>query len=108
MFEFITKESGLEIKVKAKRLDATNSDKLRASFEEFCTEPLESIIIDLGDVEFIDSSGIGVLLHIQKQIKSGAKPVKIIDPQAAVLSIIEVLRLQRVFDFQTKKTKEKS
>ena len=98
MFSFHQSEDALNIKIESKRLDVTNASRLREQFEEQVHMKVNKASVDLSQIEFIDSSGVGVLLGIQKKIGKGHTPIILKNPQAAVLSIIELLRLNRVFD----------
>ena len=51
----------------------------------------------MGDVAFIDSSGIGALLAVQKKIAEVNEAIELHTSQSNVISILELLRLQRVF-----------
>lgn len=101
MFQFTPKNSGLEIKIQVKRFDATNSERFKAMFNEHSVDQdLSFAHIDMSDVEFIDSSGIGALILVYKHLKVNAEPVKILHPQPAVVSIIDLLRLSQIFKME--------
>ena len=80
------------------RIDAHNSVELK----EFVLNMLEQgeidIIVQLEQVRFIDSSGLGALLAGYKtaSAKSGKFSLSNIQPQ--VLSMFELTRLNRVFE----------
>lgn len=90
----------MKIGIKTKRLDATNSADFKNELDTNCQGDLQNVEVDLSEIEFIDSSGIGALLSIQKRLKNDSEPVILINPKPAVLSIIELLRLHRVFRLQ--------
>lgn len=101
MFQFIPKNSGLEIKIQVKRFDATNSERFKSLFSEHSLgKDLDFADIDMSDVEFIDSAGIGALLLVHKHLKDESKTAKILHPQPAVISIIELLKLESIFKLE--------
>lgn len=102
MFEFTPSEKGLVIRINTKRFDATNTEKFKGMLEEHCAEAIEEAVVYLGEVEFIDSSGIGALLSVQKRMKNGMGAIKLMGAQPSVESIINLLRLQRVFEIEKK------
>lgn len=105
MFQFTPNNSGLEIKIQVKRFDATNSEKFKAMFNEHSIDKdLSFAHIDMSEVEFIDSSGVGALISVHKHLKENAEPVKILHPQAAVVSIIDLLRLTPIFKMETNRS----
>lgn len=54
--------------------------------------------IDLSESEFIDSSGLGALLSLQKLMAAQDGQVKILKPSQKALQILELTRLHRVFE----------
>ncbi len=54
--------------------------------------------IDLSNTHFIDSSGLGVLLSLNKTLRAQGGVLKLLNPSSAVAQLIELTRLHRVFD----------
>lgn len=80
-------------------LDASYAADIKAELKTLDVEECERVIIDMENVTFIDSSGIGALLSFYKQIGS---PLTLRYPTPAVLSVLELLRLHRVFEIEYK------
>jgi anti-sigma B factor antagonist len=57
------------------------------------------LIIDLHEVAFIDSSGLGALVSALKTLKRSSDPgdVRLARVQSPVVSLLEIIRLNRVF-----------
>ncbi len=105
MFNFISQRGAIEVYVDLPVFDASNCETFRREFEQNCPDPLEAVTIDLERVEMIDSSAIGALLSIHKRINGDTLnqtvcPVAIRNASPAVLSVIELLRLHRVFKLE--------
>ena len=84
------------------RLDAHNSDQLKAEMNRLFEEGRKNAIVDLTDVRFIDSSGLGVLVSGYKNASTKQGSLKLSGLQTQVKSMFELTRLHRVFDiFQT-------
>jgi anti-sigma B factor antagonist len=58
----------------------------------------EEACIDLSKTRFIDSSGLGVLLTLNKNLRARGASLKLINPSAPVCQLIELTRLHRVFE----------
>lgn len=99
MFEFHPTTEGLRIAVDVSSFDASNVDQFKIDFEKVCPAELGSVHVDLAKVEMIDSSAIGALLSVHRKL-NGHGPISIHNPRPSVLSVIELLRLHRVFDIQ--------
>lgn len=88
--------------VQEERLDAHNSDELKAEMNRYFSAGSKNLIIDLKDVRFIDSSGLGVLVSGFKNASTRQGSLKLAGLQTQVRSMFELTRLHRVFDiFQT-------
>ena len=53
--------------------------------------------IDLSKTRFIDSSGLGVLLSLNKTLRAQGGDLKLLNPSSSVAQLIELTRLHRVF-----------
>ncbi|HQU09442.1 MAG: hypothetical protein B7X06_03040, partial [Verrucomicrobia bacterium 21-51-4] len=82
------------------RLEASNAAQFRSDLDKVWNPNIRQVLVDCQDLDFIDSSGIGALLSIQKRLKLGAAPVTLMHAKPGVISVIELLRLHRVFAMQ--------
>lgn len=94
-----TKVSGdvLSVSLQAQRVDAGTAAALKEELK-FDLEPsVKRAEVDLGGVEFIDSSGIGLLLSIYRKLPQDGAEVTLKNVDPAVQSVLELLRLHRIF-----------
>lgn len=90
------------IYVQEERLDAHNSEELKTEMNRLFAAGSKELIVDLKDVRFIDSSGLGVLVSGFKNASTRQGSLKLSGLQTQVRSMFELTRLHRVFDiFQT-------
>jgi anti-sigma B factor antagonist len=62
----------------------------------------KDLLVDLKEVRFIDSSGLGVLVSGYKNASTHQGSIKLCNLQTQVKSMFELTRLHRVFDiYQT-------
>lgn len=88
--------------VKEERLDAHNSENLKLELGRLFNEGKTSVVVDLKEVRFIDSSGLGALVSGFKNASSRQAELKLSSLQSQVKSMFELTRLHRVFDiYQT-------
>jgi anti-sigma B factor antagonist len=52
-------------------LDLYNAQKVRDKLLEACSESPKRIVVDLGEVEFIDSTALGVLIEARTKLENG-------------------------------------
>ena len=90
------------IVVREERLDAHNSDELKVEMNRLFEGGMKDLLVDLKEVRFIDSSGLGVLVSGYKNASTRQGSIKLCGLQTQVKSMFELTRLHRVFDiFQT-------
>lgn len=83
----------------ADRLDIEVAADFRGRLLSLIDQGNRQLVVDLEGVRFIDSSGLGALVSALKTIKrtDGAGDVRLARPQPAVVSLLAVIRLNRVF-----------
>ncbi len=86
------------IEIKEERLDAHNSGELKAQMLHLFEEGKASIVIDLHEVRFVDSSGLGALVSGFKNASARNGNLKLSGLQPQVKSMFELTRLHRVFE----------
>ncbi|MDD3800704.1 MAG: STAS domain-containing protein [Desulfuromonas thiophila] len=91
-------EKATVLTVDEERLDAHNSNELKAQLLNLFEEGKVNVIIDLAAVRFIDSSGLGALVSGFKNASSRNGGVKLCGLQTQVKSMFELTRLHRVFE----------
>ena len=94
-----TFENGtLRLRVKVPRLDAAAAREFKIESAAAWRPAVEHLVIDLGAVDFLDSSGIGALLSVHKRLPAEKPGAKLINVRPPVQAVIELLRLHRIFD----------
>ncbi len=88
----------LTVKVKLEKFDAVAVPAFKEAVDAAWVDSLSLVSLDFAQVNFVDSSGIGALLSIQKKLGPGGQPVQVIHAGAHVMEVIELLRLHRVFN----------
>ena len=92
------KDNVVIINVREERLDAHNSGELKVEMQRLFTEGKKNVLIDLQEVRFIDSSGLGALVSGFKNAISSQGNLKLSSLQPQVKSMFELTRLHRVFE----------
>lgn len=75
-------------------LDAINAPRLRAVL----AERLESdVVVDLSQLEFIDSSGLGVLVGALKRFEAAGQRLRLRSPTSAISRVFSITGLDQAF-----------
>ena len=91
------------LSLKEQRIDAHNSGELKDLFIKVLEEEAgRDLVIDLDQVQFIDSSGLGALLSGLKNVGLRSNGFILAGLQPRVRSMFELTRLHRVFDIYPK------
>ena len=83
----------------ADRLDIEVASDFRAMLLSLIEQGNRRLVVDLADVSFIDSSGLGALVSALKTLKrsDNGGDVRLARVQPPVVSLLEIIRLNRVF-----------
>lgn len=90
----------LRVVVAASRLDAAVARDFKSGVEAAWAPGIVRLQIDLGAVEFVDSSGIGALLSVYRKLPQAPGAMRLIGVRPGVRSVLELLRLNQFFDVQ--------
>jgi anti-sigma B factor antagonist len=97
--EVVTDHGTTVVRPTSERLDIEVAAEFRGMLLSLIDQGHRQIVVDLTDVSFIDSSGLGALVSALKTLKrsSSAGDVRLARVQAPVVSLLEIIRLNRVF-----------
>lgn len=59
---------------------------------------LSHIDFDCGSLDFLDSSGLGALISIQKMATERGGRFRLLHPKPAIVQVLELTRLHRIFE----------
>lgn len=81
----------------AGEIDMQTAPALRAQVDDLDVAH-RALVLDLGGVEFVDSSGLGALLGIKKQQDRAGGSLVLARVSTSVARVIEITKMDRVFD----------
>lgn len=90
-------DGALQIFLNLPRLDASASASLKKQLAFDLDPSVQRAEVDMGAVQFIDSSGIGVLLSIYRKLPQESADVTLHNVHPGVQAVLELLRLHRIF-----------
>lgn len=79
-------------------LDSTKAEEFRQRVDEMLVTGVEVILIDLKNITFIDSSGLGTLVVILKKVRGMDRRLYICSINDQVRMLFELTSMDRVFD----------
>ena len=94
----VTRKDGiLIINPKVKRIDASVATDFKSKLIDFLENGDKVIVINLSEVDFIDSSGLGAMVLILRKIGTDGR-IKLCKLKEGVRCIFELTRLDEVFE----------
>jgi anti-sigma B factor antagonist len=91
---------GVTVVMVSGEMDAGNSTQLGEELDHLLAEGSRKVVIDLGKVDFINSSGLATLVHYYKLARSNCGDISLVALQPPVRQVFQLSRLDRVFDLQ--------
>lgn len=76
-------------------VDVSNADGLRTELEKAAAAAPASVEVDLADVAYIDSTGIGVLVGAAHKAAEAGYKFAVINPQANVKRVLGLLGVEK-------------
>ena len=97
--DVVSTEGITVVRPEGDRLDIEVASEFRAMLLSLIEQGQRRLVVDLADVAFIDSSGLGALVSALKTLKrsDNGGDVRLARVQAPVVSLLEIIRLNRVF-----------
>jgi anti-sigma B factor antagonist len=79
-------------------IDVYTAPKLRDSLNETTGSGHSHIVVDFSRVDFIDSTGLGVLVGVNRRLKAGNGVLRIVCPNDKLMKIFRISGLESVLD----------
>lgn len=84
------------LKLEEKSIDSLNAPQLKSELVFFRNEGVENIIIDLGEVEYVDSSGLSAILTGNRLWRDAGLFIISQAKHTAVKRLIEISKLDQI------------
>lgn len=96
-FENMKRGNVMVIAPKLEALDADNVGEFRN--EMACTlKEVKDAVLDLENLQFIDSSGLGAILSFLRQLNASEGDLKLCGLSRPVRAVFELVRMHRIFE----------
>lgn len=90
-------------------LDGSHAQAIRHEIEQWVAEDVQVILVDLSDITFLDSSGLGALVAALKTVRSRERRLCLCSPNEQVQMVFELSGTDQAFEiFQTRSDFERT
>ena len=94
----VTTEGKVNILALKGKLDLANAAKMKDAVKPLLESPQTSIHLNMKDVEFINSSGLGALVSLMKEVRVHKGRLTLSDLAPYVNEIFDITQLSHVFE----------
>lgn len=81
-------------------LDVSSADKLKNQLHKIIDEKMLDVKIDLTNLEYIDSTGLGVMIGVLKKLRVNEREIYILNPRSNVKKIFTITGLDKIFKME--------
>lgn len=78
-------------------VDVYTAPGMKAAINEVVAGGAKNVILDLHEVEYMDSSGFGVLLGITKRLRPQGGGISLVGCSRAIRRLLTITRLESIF-----------
>lgn len=94
----VTEQHGWTVVGVAGEVDVATAPGLRSRLIDLIAEGRHRLVVDLSWVDFIDSTGLGVLIGALKRVRSHGGDLQLVVDDPRVHKIFAITGLEQVFD----------
>ena len=77
-------------------VDISNAHYFKQQLEDSLAEKKQNIIIDLSELTYIDSTGLGVIIGVYGTIKKEGLTIKVLNPRENVKKLLNISGLDKI------------
>ena len=93
----VTERDGVAILAVTGEVDVATAPRLRQQLVEIASSGQDTLIVDLGAVEFLDSTGLGVLVSGLKRFRTQGGELVVVCTRPRIVKVFEITGLTTVF-----------
>lgn len=93
----VRREGNAAIVAAQGEIDLRRSPELHRALVGLCEDRPEVLVINLGEVTYMDSSGVGTLVEILRRTREHGGRMVLVAPTERVRSVFEITKLDRFF-----------
>ena len=93
----LSERDGLSVLAVSGEVDVATVPRLREQLHSLVAQGQTHVVVDLDGVDFLDSTGLGVLVGALKRLRSSGGELHLICTQPRIRKVFEVTGLTKVF-----------
>ncbi len=97
MIELIRDENRVVIRPAGSDIVAASVPELRSKMREVVSAGSREVVVDLTNVEMVDSTGIGLLISAHNSLRKVGGTLAVINASAEILELLQSMRIHQHF-----------
>ena len=97
----VSEQDGWSVMQVGGEIDVATAPRLREQLIKLVNEERFRIVVDLEEVDFIDSTGLGVLIGARKRVRTHDGDVKLVCTEPRIVKVFEITGLDQVFQIHS-------
>lgn len=93
----VSEQGGWSVLQVGGEVDVATAPRLREQLIDLVNDQRFSIVVDLEGVDFIDSTGLGVLIGARKRVRLHDGDVRLVCTEPRIVKVFEITGLDQVF-----------
>jgi anti-sigma B factor antagonist len=93
----VSHASGMPVLEVGGEIDVASAPEFERSLSDFISKTPEIIVVDMSAVSFIDSTGLGVLVGAEAEVRENGKNLRLVVTQPHITKLLELTGLDAVF-----------
>lgn len=93
-----TLDAGVAVVTPSGEIDVYSSPQFRQEVTGLLEGGVTRIIVDLNEIDYMDSTGVGVLMALSRRVAERKGELRLVCRSARLLRIFELTGLKKVFD----------
>jgi anti-anti-sigma factor len=100
-YEVHRQETAVVVRLRGE-LDLATAPELQRELLGILDEPCSILTLDLGELTFLDSSGLGALYRARQAADAGSVPLRLEAVPSHVMRVLDVTAMAPLFDLDTR------
>jgi anti-sigma B factor antagonist len=92
---------GVAVLAASGEIDVATAPELHDHLGKLLQDSPELLVVDLADVSFIDSTGLGVLVGAVRDVRAGGGDLRLVVTQPQIIRLLEITGLDEVFNIRS-------
>ena len=88
------------LKLNGNLIEGQNTSEFNSIIKKYLRENKKNIVVDLGDIKYVNSTGLSILFRAHRTIENEGGKFKIANLNAKLINLLSITKLNTLFDIE--------